>query len=110
MKQGSEAAFQQQITNLAAYYGWRLQYHTHDSRGSQRGFPDLVLVRPPEVLFLELKTQAGRVRPEQQQWIAALTACGLEAHIVRPDDFDRIHARLARGEFLAQPLYRDEVA
>lgn len=110
MKAGSEAAFQQQLVQLAAFYGWDLVYHTHDSRRSQPGFPDLVLVREPEILFVEVKTQTGRVRPEQARWISALTACGLEALIVRPADFDTFHERVARGRNRVEPLYREEAA
>lgn len=106
MKPCSEAHFQQQLTQLAGFYGWTLRYHTHDSRRSNPGWPDLVLCRPPEILFLEVKTAKGRVRPEQQEWIAALTACGLEAWIVRPVDFDAVHDRLSRGRHKTEPLYR----
>lgn len=107
MKAGSEAAFQQQLVQLAGCYGWDLVYHTHDSRRSQPGFPDLVLARPPEILFVEVKTQTGRVRPEQSRWIQALTECGLDARIIRPADFDDFHARVARGRHQLTPLYRD---
>ncbi len=107
MKAGSEAAFQQQVINLAMYYGWGdFIYHTHDSRRSHKGWPDVVLCRPPEILFVELKTGKGRLRPEQADWIQALTACGLEAHVWRPDDFDVLHARLARGRHRTEPVYR----
>lgn len=97
VKRGAEAHFQTQVVNLAALYGWNLRYHTYDSRRSAPGFPDLVLVRPPEILFWEVKSESGRIRPEQKEWIAALTACGLEAAILRPSDFDDIHARLSQG-------------
>ena len=120
LKAGSEAAFQQQVVNLAQLYAWRC-YHTHDSRRSQAGFPDLVLVRGAELIFAELKTQSGRVRTEQTEWIQALTdvAAGVsrlwdqgaghatpdtsvEVFLWRPDDFDRLHARLARGRHLLE--------
>ena len=121
VKAGSEAAFQQQVLNLAGYYGWR-SYHTHDSRRSQAGFPDLVLVRGPELIFAELKTDTGRVRPEQQEWIAALQAISTElvvdleqldhdshacvdVYLWRPRDFDELHARLARGRHRSEPLH-----
>lgn len=97
VRRGSEAHFQTQVENLASLYGWTLQYHTRDSRRSQPGFPDLVLVRTPEILFWELKGEKTRVRPEQKVWIAALMACGLEAAILRPADWDEINARLSRG-------------
>jgi VRR-NUC domain len=105
MKAQSEAAFQQQVIQLSKYYNW-ISYHTHDSRRSAPGFPDLVLVRPPEILFVELKAEKGRVRPEQQEWITALHACGLEVHLWRPSDFDVLHERLARGRNRVEPLYR----
>jgi hypothetical protein len=119
MKAGSEAAFQTQVTQLAQYYSWRV-YHTHDSRRSPAGFPDLVLVRPPELIFAELKTEKGRVRPEQADWLADLEAVArtlavegvraLDVCLWRPSDFDVLHARLARGRVRQEPLYRDEEA
>lgn len=127
----AEAPFQQQVTNLASFYGW-LAYHTYDSRRSAPGFPDLVLVRGAELLFIELKTDSGRVRAEQRDWIAALAvvqraaealtdaadelvasgACAepglfaIEVHLWRPVDFDTLHERLARGRHRQQPTYR----
>lgn len=126
LKASSEAAFQQQVLQLAGFYGW-LSYHTHDSRRSQPGFPDLVLVRGPELLFVELKTDKGRVRPEQQVWLQALTVIqsavcrirldsgggelpAVEAHLWRPKDFDELHARLARGQHQQPVLYREGAA
>lgn len=91
-----EHAFQQQVEGLARVYGWR-RYHTHDSRRSNAGFPDLVLVRGPELLFVELKTARGRVRREQLEWLEALRAVpGIEVYLWRPEDWDALHARLAR--------------
>lgn len=122
VKAGSEAAFQQQVLNLATYYGWR-SYHTHDSRRSKAGFPDLVLVRGPELIFAELKTDKGRVRPEQQEWITALQEVSehadcarfiasdaggqvrVDVYLWRPRDFDELHERLARGRYRSEPLH-----
>ena len=50
-----ESAFMARIRRLARQYGWAT-YHTHDSRKSDKGFPDLVLVRET-ILFVELKTK-----------------------------------------------------
>lgn len=71
----TEAAWQQNVVRLAGYYGWRT-YHTRDSRGSDPGFPDLVLIRGPELLFAELKpdrpsrTRAARALiDERPEWL-----------------------------------------
>jgi hypothetical protein len=90
----SEKEFQAQILSLARLAGWKA-YHTHDSRRSQKGFPDLVLVRPPVILFVELKSEAGKLRPEQKAWLEALSRCpGVEARLWRPGDFEDIQAML----------------
>lgn len=88
-----ERAFQSHLTELCAWLGF-LVYHTHDSRKSQRGFPDLVIVGHGHTLFRELKTATGRVRPEQQQWIDALQAAGQDAAVWRPDQWDDIEHEL----------------
>lgn len=82
----SEAAFQAQVMQLARVLGWKA-YHTHDSRRSDPGFPDLVLVHPQHgVLFRELKTERGRVSDAQRTWLAALAASGADAAVWRPHD------------------------
>lgn len=91
----TEAAFQQQIVELAGLYGWRL-YHTYESRRSNPGWPDLVLMRPPELVYAELKTEKGRVSPAQRRWLYGLARCGCEVYIWRPSDFDGIHERLKK--------------
>src|SRR5690606_25377268 len=62
-----------------------LCYHTHDSRRSEPGFPDLVIVGS-RMIIRELKTERGRLRPEQRTWLDALTAAGQDADIWRPGD------------------------
>lgn len=57
----SEAAFQQKVEQLAGHCGWRI-YHTHDSRRSAAGFPDLVMVRDVRLIFAELKSDIGARR------------------------------------------------
>ncbi|MEW6583441.1 MAG: VRR-NUC domain-containing protein, partial [Actinomycetota bacterium] len=54
----SEAAFQDQVVDLARLRGW-LVYHTFDSRHSAAGFPDLILARGDRLVAAELKTQRG---------------------------------------------------
>ena len=71
-------------------------YHTANPRFSLRGFPDLVIIRPPEILFVELKAERGRVSPEQKAWLDQLEACGLETHVWRPSDIPEAIERLKR--------------
>jgi DNA primase len=79
---------------LARLSGW-LTYHTHDSRRSTAGFPDLVLVRPPAVLFAELKSESGALRPEQEAWLRKLARCeGVGARVWRPSDWPGIERTL----------------
>lgn len=98
-----EKDFQTGVLKLAQFHGFTLRYHTHDSRRSAPGFPDLVLVntRTGRVLFRELKTNKGRVSPEQSEWLDGLTACGMDAAVWRPNDLDdgRVLAEL-RGQTL----------
>ncbi len=94
----TEKQLQAQVVQLARLTGWRC-YHTHDSRRSAPGFPDLLLVRPPRCLFVELKTTAGRLRPEQRSWLEALAEVerAPEAYLWRPADFGDIQSTLGRG-------------
>lgn len=89
----SEREFQRQVTALARLTGWAC-YHTYDSRRSHKGFPDLVLVKPPAILFAELKTDRGHVRPEQALWLDLLRACGLDARLWRPAMWPEIERTL----------------
>ena len=87
----TEAELQQLLTDAAEMHGW-LVFHDGDSRRSTGvGFPDLVLVKPPRVLFLELKSEIGRVRPEQHVWMDALMRSDtIGSAIVRPEHADQI--------------------
>lgn len=86
----SEAGFQAAVIELATLAGW-LTHHEYDSRRSSPGYPDLTLVKPPRVIFAELKTARGRVRLEQRRWLDALARCpGVEAVIWRPQDWPAI--------------------
>ena len=85
----SEDVFQKQVEQLAESLGWKV-YHTHDSRRSHRGWPDLVLGRRGRVLFRELKTMKGRTTPDQKAWLELLNAAGHDAAVWRPIQwFDR---------------------
>jgi hypothetical protein len=84
----TEEQFQQQIIDLARFNQYDVTYHNPDSRRSQAGFPDLVLISSSRrrALFRELKTQDGRVRPKQQAVLLAMVGAGLDADVWRPCD------------------------
>jgi hypothetical protein len=89
-RQQSEAAFQGQVLELARVLGWRC-YFTWRSYHSPAGFPDLVLLRPPRLLFIELKSERGVVTPDQDGWLADLGRVpGAEAYVFRPSQWDEL--------------------
>lgn len=79
----SEQQLQDQILECARAMGL-LAYHTHDSRHSQAGFPDLVIIGALGMVYLELKSATGKVTSEQDQWLWALKGVGQRAFVVRP--------------------------
>ena len=105
MQKQSEAEFQSQVRALCRFYGLTV-YHTHNSQRSDPGFPDLVIVGRRGVLFRELKTETGRVKPMQRHWIDVLRLAGQDADVWRPSDLERIKLELrALGKVeLQQPL------
>ena len=103
----SEAAFQQRVIALAQSCRWMVAhfrparcvrrdgtvYYETPVQADGAGFPDLVLVRD-RVLFVELKTDKGVVRPNQRFWIEALRATGATALVWRPRDWAEIDETL----------------
>ena len=70
----SERQLQTEVERLLKAGGWRF-YHTHRSDRSQPGFPDICAVRPPQILFAELKRQKrSNFTVEQRGWHDDLTA------------------------------------
>ncbi len=101
----NEAALQAAVIEMAKLYGW-LVHHTRAVQlpsgrwatpiQGHAGFPDLVLVRDGETIFVELKSAIGRTSDWQDKWIAALQEAQQEVHIWRPKDITAIRQRLAR--------------
>ena len=82
----SESEFQGRVIALAYAKGWRI-YHTHDSRRSVAGFPDLLMLHPTHgQLVAELKTEKGKLTPQQANWLLAFEQAGQKAAIWRPAD------------------------
>jgi len=84
----TEAELLSNIRDVAGLFGW-LVYHTHDSRRSESGFPDLCMVRGDRLLFCECKTATGKPTPEQLIWLRALSGVkAVEARLWRPEHWD----------------------
>ena len=102
----TEKQFQRQVIQFARMCGWRIAHFrpAQNSKGQWRtpvaadgkGFPDLVLVRGVNLIFAELKTDKGRLQPEQKQWLEALDTVGMIAAravktvVWRPENWDEI--------------------
>ncbi len=87
----SEAQLLAAVRWLAQVRGW-MTYHTADSRRSEPGFPDLVLVsvKQQRIVYAELKTATGKTTPAQDEWLAALAAAGAEVFLWRPADLQQV--------------------
>lgn len=59
----TERQLQESITDLCRLLGLYV-YHTRDSRGSAKGFPDLVIMGTI-ILYVELKTARGKLTIDQ---------------------------------------------
>ncbi len=89
----TEREWQAQVVAIARTYGWQVHHHLI-SYGSAAGWPDLAIAGHGRVLFVELKTDAGRLRPEQIVWLDLLTTAGCEVAVWRPTDLDTVTAAL----------------
>lgn len=110
----SETDLLSQVIDLAHLYGWKLAHFRPAMTkwgwrtavsGDGKGFPDCVLVRPPRLIFAELKAEDGKLRPEQEEWLELLRECQRQAepygrllmaevYVWRPSQFDEIRGIL----------------
>lgn len=67
----TEGELQQAIIDLARVLGL-LIYHPYDSRRSEPGYPDLTIVGAQTIVYAELKSETGKLRPEQREWREAI--------------------------------------
>jgi hypothetical protein len=101
-----EAQLEAEFHTLATALGWRW---FHPPRAVKEkitaGYPDDTLVKPPRLLFAELKQEGKYPSVEQRAWHADLLACGVEVYVWRPYDFlsGRIRAVLMGVPF-QEPL------
>jgi hypothetical protein len=90
----SEKQFQAAVVKEAKRLGWRV-YHTYDSRKSEAGFVDLVLLRGPRKMVAELKVGSNKPSAAQLNWLEWFADAGVESHVWYPTDWPKIMERLA---------------
>ena len=94
----SEKAFESQVKHLAKLFGWRY-YHTWRSIHSPAGFPDTVMVRPPRLIFAELKSEKGKLTPEQEAWIEDLKKCHILFDLDKQNTIKKVLSDLTHVPF-----------
>lgn len=86
----NEAAFMRHVMAwVKKTFPSALMYHTHDSRGSQAGFPDVVFLGPFGLIFAEFKMRGPEdLTPEQARWVIRLnTQGGVRSVVWSPEDW-----------------------
>jgi len=82
-----EREFQQKVQQLARSFGWT-DWHVLRSKGMRGGFPDLLLLRSPEIIWVELKAQKGKPTKDQIAMHDMLRECGQQVYLWYPSDLD----------------------
>jgi len=85
----TEAELKAYVKRIARMNGWRVMESKQNrivrpAKGDSNGFPDLVLARDREVMFMELKTDDGIQSSDQYAWSLILPAY----HVIRPKHLD----------------------
>lgn len=100
----SEEDFRTAVIGYAQAHGWKVAwirpvrvqradgsvYFETPMGADGAGWPDLTLVRNGEIIFAELKSKGGKVRPEQIAWLDALRDTGAASGIWYPADWPKI--------------------
>jgi hypothetical protein len=94
----TEAQWQRTVVEALKLYGWRV-FHDRVAWRSDPGWPDLtcVHIERKRVIFVELKSERGRLTPKQEYWRDTLVHAGQDWHLWRPSDWDAAQ-RVMRGE------------
>ena len=89
--------YQATILETAQAYGWRVWF-TWNSKHCPPGEPDLRMVRPPRVIFAEIKVGKDKPTTAQQQALDDLALCpGVEVYLwCETDDFDAMVLEVLR--------------
>ena len=85
--------FQQEVTNEFNRL-FPCVYHTHDSRNSPKGFPDMIVpvpnslwfdaLRPPPLIVIELKVRNNKPSDDQFRWLSLFAETGAWTFVLWP--------------------------
>jgi hypothetical protein len=93
-----EQDLQDAIVEMCQWFGLYV-YHPYDSRRSTSGYPDLTIIAKGGVMFRELKTEKGHLRPDQAKVLELLRLSGQDAGVWRPSDLALGNIRQELQEF-----------
>lgn len=97
--------------DLLDTYGWTY-HHVYEqrqyARRSTKGYPDYHAIGPNRTLgtagyilrrqmVIELKSEAGKVSPEQRMWLDLFMEAGVETYLLRPGDRDEFQEIIVLG-------------
>ena len=108
-----ESDFASQVEDLLKLYGWywchfrpaRTEKGWRTAITGHKGFPDYVAVRNGRLVFAELKSEKGKLTPEQQEWQDVLHLLNrkrlrmnmispIEVYLWRPSQFEEVRGIL----------------
>jgi hypothetical protein len=102
-----EKYFAEQVEHLLNLYGWRWTHFEPAIRQSggwatalrgMKGLPDYVAVRDGALVFAEIKSDRGKLTPDQAEWITRLQGVQtVRTEIWYPEDLPEIKQILGRG-------------
>ena len=100
-----ESDWQRVVVQALRANGWRVFVDRMAFR-SDAGWPDVFAVHPgwSRLLWLECKTQRGRVSAAQEAWIGDLRRAGCAAYVVRPSDWHWLERAIR------EPDWKEEAA
>lgn len=89
----SEKEFMSQVIQLAQLFRWKI-YHTHNSRKSVAGFPDLLMLRGAKMIVAELKVGRNKITSDQADWLTWFRVAGAKSYLWTPDHWSEIESVL----------------
>ena len=85
----NEKDWQREVIETAELFGCTRYFHMSYALGADRGYPDLTLILPWGIVWLELKGPRSQIQDEQIAWVLDLQNAGSHAYIARVSHANR---------------------